>query len=472
MNLEIDYNKSVKKEKSLRLRNYSFRHKNIILSLLALLSIVNVFIYIVPTLFFVFVIFAIQIISLNKYESAFLFALFASTFGSYFSVVHSVKGVGSVLLLISIVIYIIDYKYVFVKYFKNLKYLLIILFALSLSVLFSKGGNFAIQKLILTITTGIVSAFVFAHYFYYPQKYRSQFLSIMIIVYGLFIIRYAMNFYGYSSIKGIFFIGMLRTIIDNVNIKDLVLKIDYQEIGFMGVLAISLLFFSYKDKINHILYYLIYTLSALLVLFSGSRQALLTLIILIGFDILRSKGSKIAIRNVVLFLGFIVVVFFTLENLKVDFIQTIVKSNNVIEASGRSSLIDVGIQQFLKSPFGGVGYGRYVNPDGVYGGYPHNMFIELLCETGISGLLLFILVLMFFLKINYVFFKTNKKYLFGGFCLLITFFVRAMVSEGFSSNIELFAVLFMLPLYRYNNKIAKVNKKKNTEVKKQLSDYL
>ena len=458
MNLEVDYNKSIKKTKSLRLRNYSLRPKNITLSLLALLSIVNIFIYIVPALFFVFVIFAIQIISLNKYESAFLFALFASTFGSYFSVVQNVKGVGSILLLISIVIYVIDYKYLFIKYFNNIKPLLIILFALSLSVLFSKGGNFANQKLILTITTGLVTAFVFAHYLYYPQKYRSQFLSLMIVVYGLFIIRYAMNFYGYSSFKGIFFIGMLRTIIGDVNIEDLALKLDYQEIGFMGVFAISLLFFSNKDKINHILYYLIYTLSALVVLFSGSRQALLTLIILIGFDILRSNGSKNGIKNVVLFIGFIVVVFFILENLKVDFIQTIVKSNNVIEASGRSPLIDVGIQQYLKSPFWGVGYGRYVNPDGVYGGYPHNMFIELLCETGISGLLLVILVLVGFFKTNYAVFKTNKRYLFGGFCLLITFFVRAMVSEGFSSNIELFAVLFMLPLYRYNNKIIKARK--------------
>lgn len=437
---------------TLKMKNkHSTKTKNIFLVGLVLLGLANLFLGIIPTMIFVFLILSVQFYTLNKYESAFLLSLFANTLGTFFAI-KGVRGVGSLFFLFSFIIFALDFKYLYGKYIKYLIPLLLIFVLFMFSVLFSEGGDYAQKKLLDTLTVGLLSSFAFAHFFYYNHKYRPYLIGLFTIIYALFILKYSIDYYGFSNPKNLFDIGLIRNMIVDIQITDFDLKINYQRIGFMGVFSLSLLFFNPKIKIAKYLYVLIYFLSILVVLYSGSRQALLTLIIIISLHILRKNRLKMNLRNYVLFFVFIISVWYIFQSSDVWFLSDIKNTSNIIETSGRSDLINLALKQFYEHPMIGVGYGRYINPDNVYGGSPHNIFIELLTEIGFLGVFFILSILIVFFIKHFIYLKANSYALFGVYCILISYFIRSLVSAEMSYNIELFAVLFMVPLFRLNDR--------------------
>ena len=110
-----------------------------------------------------------------------------------------------------------------------------------------------------------------------------------------------------------------------------------------------------------------------------------------------------------------------------DGLLTSTINEGYMEGSGRGPWIIQGINYFLSSPINGIGYGRY-SFMGDYGQYPHNMIVELLCETGIIGLLFFFALLIYHIKKSWHF---SEYYVF----LLLVFFIRSMASGGLDTNI-------------------------------------
>ena len=435
------------------------RNMEILLVIIAILGLANLFISIIPTMIFAFLILFIQFFTLNKYESAFLFSLFAGTIGAFFAI-KGIRGVGSFFILLSFIVFLFDFKQLIKKYLMAIIPLLIIFAWFSLSVLSTKGGDFATEKLTRTVISGLMTSFAFAHFLYNNYKYRPYLVSIFTIVYALFVLKYSMEYYGFTSPKNIFEFGYIRNMLSEIRISDFDIKINYQGIGFMGALALSFLFFETKSKISKYVYVVIYTLSVIVVLYSGSRQAMLTLIIIISLHILRNNSKPMNLSKYVYFFLFVALIVYGLQRLDVWFISDLRNSGSLVESSGRSDLIDVGMKQFTEHPITGVGYGRYINPDNEYGGSPHNIVVELLAETGFLGLFLLLSILFVFFVNHFSYLKTNAFAFFGVFCVLITFLIRSLVSADMSYNIELFTVLFMLPLFRsINRKIYKLSSK-------------
>lgn len=422
--------------------------KQLLLVVLSFLGFANLFFSMIPTMIFVFLILSVQFYSLNKYESAFLFSLFAATIGTFFAI-NGIRGIGSVFLLFAFIILGLDYKHIIIQYLKLIIPLIVIFLLFVISVLFTEGGDFAKEKLYNTIITGLMCSFAFAHFFYYRFKYRPIIISVFVIIYAFFTIKFSMEYYDLASPKNLLEFGYIRNMLSEIKITDFDIRINYQGLGFMGALALSFMFFETRFQISRFVYILIYLLAVIVVLYSGSRQALLTLFVIISLDILRKKGSKSILKNTVIFILFITLVLYGLESTKVWFIADLKNTNSIIEASGRSTLYDEAFKQFADHPLTGVGYGRYVNPDQMYGGSPHNLFVELLAETGILGVFVILSILLFFTIRHFGYFKISRAS-FGVNSILIIFFIRSLVSADLSINIEFFSILFLIPMYYRN----------------------
>ena len=93
------------------------------------------------------------------------------------------------------------------------------------------------------------------------------------------------------------------------------------------------------------------------------------------------------------------------------------------------------------NPLYGVGFGGYP----IYGNkdYPHNFFIEMICETGFIGLSILCLIFIIFfitnMNKNYLKYLTNNNsYL---FVLFVLFFSRAQVSGDLTTSVGFMAIL-------------------------------
>lgn len=84
-------------------------------------------------------------------------------------------------------------------------------------------------------------------------------------------------------------------------------------------------------------------------------------------------------------------------------------TNSILEDSGRLILYDSAIALFRSNPIWGIGWGKFVEMSGDFntlGTSVHNVFLQLLCETGIVGLSCYILGAITSLS---SFFKTRTK---------------------------------------------------------------
>jgi len=425
---------------------------NLVLVLLALLAFVNLFLGVIPSMIFILLVIFVQLFVLNRYESAFIFSLFYHTIGTFFAM-YGFRGVGTLVMIVSFMIIFRDSGNLLKKFISALVPLLIIFILLVFSSLFSYGGDYSTEKVSNTILNGILMAFTYAYFLHYNYKFNTYFLSIFTLIYVLFAFKYSIDYYGSSNLISLLDFGYFRTLISENQTSYLEIKINYQTMGFMGVLGLSFMLFDNfpKSKSFSLSVFFIYVLSIFIVLYSGSRQAMLTIVIVTFFYIIKKQGHNWNWRKYVyLGLFFLFVGYFFLQS-NIWFIANLRSGNNIIEATGRSELLNEGLHQFSTNMFFGVGYGRYINPDNDYGGSPHNIFIELLSETGIFGVSVFLFLLTAYVFRYYRFFSINSRYMFGIFCIVVTYLVRSLVSADLSYNIVLFSLVFMISLFRPKN---------------------
>ena len=95
-----------------------------------------------------------------------------------------------------------------------------------------------------------------------------------------------------------------------------------------------------------------------------------------------------------------------------------------IQIKSRGTLFKLAIKEFQKSPITGMGPMGYTVK---YGMYPHNIPLELLCETGLVGFVLLMLLILWAV-INLLRFGWKKKYVRYFFLFLIAYVVQANIS--------------------------------------------
>lgn len=95
-----------------------------------------------------------------------------------------------------------------------------------------------------------------------------------------------------------------------------------------------------------------------------------------------------------------------------------------IQIGSRGTLFKLAIKEFQKSPITGMGPMGYTVK---YGMYPHNIPLELLCETGLAGFVPLMLLILWAI-VNLLRFGWKQKYVRYFFLFLTAYVIQANIS--------------------------------------------
>ena len=254
--------------------------------------------------------------------------------------------------------------------------------------------------------------------------------------------------------------------------------VNYQHIGMMVLYGIAIYLSQTHLPPVRTVFYLV--CASQLVLMSGCRQAMLGLfvVVVLRFVVLRlsnnARKEKLSVfwknkinldwskrlsilRNSVfgkfvsLVVGLVAAYFvfvFIISKISSDIVDTTLESGEV----GRQFLFVEAIAIFKAHPLLGSGIGGFHFITGEV--WPHNFFLELLCETGWVGTLIFLVIVVFTMAIKHIglFHVTNSNMFY--FLILSALFVRIMVSSDLPESIELFSAVFAVSAVKKTRKIA------------------
>ena len=194
---------------------------------------------------------------------------------------------------------------------------------------------------------------------------------------------------------------------------------------------------------------IIYSLIALqLVLTSGARQAIFGTIIIILLYLtvfnsrnLLERGNNKKIVYLLIGAAAFCLLLQILPMLGIDYISETLDSGD----KGREMLLAMGWNLFLRNPLLGSGVGGFNH---AYPGmlYPHNFFIEVLCECGVLGVAFLIAMLVAhfrYQRLNVLFLTENKTFI---FLIVAALGMRVMVSDDLTASIGLFSAFFACTL--------------------------
>lgn len=102
-------------------------------------------------------------------------------------------------------------------------------------------------------------------------------------------------------------------------------------------------------------------------------------------------------------------------------------NNETIEIGNRGTLYRLAIKEFQKAPVSGMYAGRFTVK---YGLYPHNVILELLCETGAIASFLYLIVVVF-VVVKLTMISLIDESVFGILLFLIAYAVQANISGSF-----------------------------------------
>lgn len=228
--------------------------------------------------------------------------------------------------------------------------------------------------------------------------------------------------------------------------------VNYQQIGMMVLFSLAVFLSQTKIEGAKTLFYVLCSMQ--LILTSGCRQAILgvAVVITLRFSVFRISNinNRFFLKRIIFILGglvvFAIAFLYFAQNTKID-----VVSNTVSEGDyAREAFFILALMLFNQSPYTGVGLGGFFYNTGEV--YPHNFFLELLCETGLTGTISALLLLIIPLirkKQGLLHITASNQFL---FLILVGTFVRVMVSSDLTESIELFSAVFAISsVKKYGN---------------------
>lgn len=347
---------------------------------------------------------------------------------------YNIPSVGGALILLAPLLVI--YKCFITKQYKltniNRAVPAVLLFFVYLMLsAFIWGNEWSLSKLLNTGINCVFGLMAYAAIFsnYKKSNFIRTGLYFFLIAFLLLLLSPLFN--NGSGPSGLLDFGYLR--MQNGEWGDVEVSgiIAYQQVGFVAVLGFgTLMLEELKGKINFLFLFMALLMSTIASFYAGARQFLVVSLLLIAIWTLFEKkeaASKILIPlfSIVL-LVFLMSILFSSEGM-----LNSVLTDGYLEASKRGDRIEQGMKDFYSSPIFGIGFGCY-KFNGLFGGYPHNLFVEILGELGILGILLFWIPLC---RPIWSIITKLKPCLY----LMLIYFLRSMASGGLDSNIFLFS---------------------------------
>ena len=210
--------------------------------------------------------------------------------------------------------------------------------------------------------------------------------------------------------------------------------ISYQIIGMRTLYAMAIYLSNVKlDRVRSLI---IIGISFVLILVSGARQAILGMVLVVFARFFFSYNSRGLIRHFVLGAFITACLAYIVLLLGADLIDSLIETGG----NGRSVVMLLAINFFISNPVFGIGFGSFADKVDIESiNYPHNFFLEILCEMGIVGLSLISIVVFLFFRKAHVRLKCLTMSNSFVFLIMIALLSKYMVSADLGESIELFS---------------------------------
>ena len=323
--------------------------------------------------------------------------------------------------------------------------LLILVFFMS--YLFAEHTPYANEKMFQIFFHG--SLMLWGYYVYVKSnKISSEHLCQLLLFTSIAFISFLISEYD-LSVGSIINYNWLRTQLETyayVNKENTL--IGYQNIGMLSLFGYSLfLSKTYLDKKKVFFYTLI---AFQIILMSGARQAILGFLVIVFLRYAFFNYKKSILKIVYVFIGALMTMLFVLIIARTgsEAIEAAMESGG----SGRDLIYIDTLQIISQHLFFGVGLGGFPLYSTLDVTWPHNFFLELLCETGLVGIVaLFFIVITYMLnnKVSLRICTRSENYY---FLVVLALFIRVMISGDLTESIEIFsAILAVSSIYKFRN---------------------
>ena len=328
--------------------------------------------------------------------------------------------------------------------------------------------SYSYEKLIYIFYQGILSLIGFVILLNNPKINFLRISLLLLLTTFLNYIFVAIST-NWSGVESLLDFGSLRSYYKTDYFElDGEMLINYQYIGLLGVLSFSFLLNlipnKKSNKKNDIFFFVSIIISIFLVLYSGSRQSLYSLPIIYLIFLIINNRKSIMKRGILLFFGSIVS-FFIISAISGNEESNLGLSEGteIIEMVNRPNELLHAFILIDNSPWFGHGLGGFSEDTERY--YPHNIFLEILSETGFLGLLLLLLYLTVFLfGKNFSLYQiANSGFLI--FPVFLAIFTRANLSSDLIENISVLSFIIAWGSLRVlNNNNNNNNNNKNNSI--------
>ncbi|MDX9746415.1 MAG: O-antigen ligase family protein [Syntrophales bacterium] len=376
----------------------------------------------------------------------------------FVTIVYGLPGWGGkiVLALVApIYFYLNRKKDINPSYLTGLTYLFFIILVFYVFYLLGPQNEFCQGKYVSIITTLILSYLSFIVLIDSKSLNYDQ-LGQLFIVSSLFCFVFAVK-YIYGSFGGIAYgLGSLRsTATELKGYTDV--RLSYQFLGPITSIGVAA-YLQSVDNIKSLVHRLPLIFCGIaIILISGGRQNIVML--LVGLMMLyycnirgvnKERHAHYSLRFLIIILIFSIPFFIvqSYQATEIPFLRQVFEAQSFTEAINRAGNFESAFILIKENLFFGTGLGGYyvigsAGPASIPGAaYPHNIFLELLCETGVVGTLVLLFPIFIYWRKGKL--PLNLKSARSGLFLLPFFsilFVRYSISAGLSSSVELFAFI-------------------------------
>lgn len=390
----------------------------------------------------------IRLISTNRQTSGFFLILYGGILGGIIRTAYPFFPIyGTLLEGLGICLLYKDFYKIFKKQRAGFASLMTLLVFFAFTYLYGPHTEYANSKLFGIIEKGLVSFLAF-YVFERAKAIEIEGLVQMLIITAVSLIIFSMNYYHFR-VGGFFDYEWYRANSEAWQQENEERMLGgYQLVGMYAAFAGALFLSMKKIDLKKSIYYIL--LSFQVIMTSGCRQALLAIVAVIFIRIMFFNNSGKSSKNLSSMIIGSFFIFLAYVFIKNSDISTLTRTVDEGDA-GRFMIYISAINIFISNPVLGVGLGGFPENANIpiETPWPHNLFLEILCETGLIGLIVITTILVLFVrksKINFRYVTASGCYL---FLFLIALFVRVMVSGDFTVSIELFSALFA---YGYSKK--------------------
>lgn len=322
---------------------------------------------------------------------------------------------------------------------------MMILCILLFSYLYGPMSEFATTKYLYIVLFGLMKFFAF-YCICKSTNISNNNIGEMLILLSILSISVCLYIYDYPAPTNIIDFEWIRqgyNIYQQNHGKEP--PIVYHIIGLNALYALA--FFITNKKTNALYKILTVFVCILVTLISGARQSILGVLVLFIAYFLIFKGKNIStkIKNIVVGLVVVIAVIYIFSSLDSTAVTNLFDSSqgSIYEQSNRNLNFITAISLINENPWFGTGLGGY-QATGI-GPYPHNFILEILCECGIFGM--FMILLILYLKHTTSHIKIRYQTANGSFYFLIILclIIRSSVSGDLTESIGIFMSILAIP---------------------------